>query len=194
MSFWLFQSRKTVPTFFPLWIRIPPKWPNLNLNTTCVTEWCFLFAALVIIPLAHVFGPLDVDLYAVLTSSLIIGFSCCPAGCLGCQGLHGTHPCPLVSHFSKANPVVWGMEGQYLVQVDNLTLILDGHHVGVMLPAPLTSNLPFHVGCVVMVCPGLDFYLAYWHIICIIPSWEHSNYSPTDSLKSAQILIQLAWV
>lgn len=154
--FLVISEQESCAYFFPLWIRVPPKCLNLNVNATCVTESCFLFAALVIIPLSRVLGPLDVDLHTVLTSSPVIGFSCCPAGCVGCQGLHGTHPCPLVSHFSKANPVVWGMERQYVVQVDNLTLVLDGHHVGVMLPAPLVSNLPFHVECVVMICPGLD--------------------------------------
>lgn len=141
--------------FLSPWIIVPSKW--LNVNATCVTECCFLFAAIVIIPHAWVLGPLDVDLHAVFTSSLVIGFSCCPAGCLGCQGLHGTHPCPLASHFPKANPVVGAMQGQHLVQVDDLLLVLDGYHVGVMLPAPLACYFPLHAGvCVVMVCPGLD--------------------------------------
>ena len=119
---------------------------------TCVAQSGLRFAAPLIIPLACLPLPLYVHLHTVLALpgtllSAVVWFPLCPVGCFCCQSLVGAHPGPFIVDLADPNPVVIFCPGQPGVEMPDLALVLDGHHVRVVLPAPGSSLLPIHMGC-----------------------------------------------
>lgn len=122
---------------------------------TLVAQRLFLPVAGLVIPLARLLRPLDVDLHAVLVGAAVVGLPNCPVLCLLGQRLLGAHPGPDASQLADANPVVVPMVGQALVEVLDLLLVLDCHQVGKEGLAVIPGLLPRVVPLVtVVVRPG----------------------------------------
>lgn len=86
---------------------------------------------------------------------LVVWFTPCPVGCFYCQSLVGPDPCPGVIDLADPNPVVGVFLGQPFNEMPDLPLVLDGHHVCVVLPAPVSSFIPNHLFVRVVVGPAL---------------------------------------
>lgn len=93
---------------------------------TCVTEGHLRLVAGVVVPLARVLGPLDVDLHAVLLRLLVVGLPVSPVLSLLGEGFIGPHPSPDTPYLPDPDPVVGATEGERLLQVLNFPLVLYG--------------------------------------------------------------------
>jgi len=132
---------------------------------TLVAQRLFLPAAGLVVPLARLLLPLDVDLHAVLVGAAVVGLPGCPVLRLLRQCLPGAHPGPDATQFADADPVVAPMEGQALVEVLDLLLVLDCHQVGKEGLAVVPGLLPHVVPLVtVVVRPGT--HLHPYHRAC----------------------------
>lgn len=127
---------------------------SFHLSHTSVTQCSLHLVTGLIIPLALVLASLDVDFHTVLIVASIIGLSISPVFSLLCQMLLGSHPRPSIADLANTNPVVSWLAGEHVVQVFDLIVVLDGHHVCIVFPTPLTSVHPFHGIVRVMVRPA----------------------------------------
>lgn len=112
---------------------------------TCVAQSALELAARLVIPLAPVPGPLDVDLHAVLVGLLVVGLPGSPVRGLLRQRLPSAYPDPLSFDLADPNPVVSGRVAEYGVQVLNLLLVLNCHQVGIPLLAVGAGLVKVHV-------------------------------------------------
>lgn len=129
-----------------------------KLLLTCVAQSRLQLFTPLIVPLAGLRFPFDVHLHTVLVLPLlllaVVRFTFCPVGCLSCQSFVGPHPGPDVIDLADANPIVGGLSGQPAFEILDLLLVLDGHHVCVVLFAPGSCIRPVHGGVGVIVGPG----------------------------------------
>lgn len=132
------------------------------LPLTRVAQSGLLFGAPLIVPLALLGSPSNVHLHAVLICPClppflaVVGFVCRPVGGLFGQRLVGAHPGPDVIDLADADPVVVFPLWQPAVEMVDLLLVLDGHHVRVVLLAPGSRFRPVHGGVGVVVGPALS--------------------------------------
>lgn len=133
----------------PIWLRAAA--PALTL----VAQRLLLLLAVLVIPLARLLLPLDVDLHTVLVGAAVVGLPGCPVLRLLCQHLLGANPGPGAAQLADADPVVAPVEGQARVEVLNLLLVLDCHQVSEEGLAVVPGLLPCVVALVtVVICPG----------------------------------------
>lgn len=132
------------------------------MSLTGVAQGRLQSGAGLVVPLALICGPLDVHLHAVLvprasflSGAAVVRFVLCPVGCFLGQNLVGAHPGPDVVDLADADPVVAFPFRQPAVEVLDLLLVLDGHQVRVVLPAPGSCTEPVHGGVGVVVGPAL---------------------------------------
>lgn len=145
------------------WILSTNPGPMRILLLTCVAQGSLRFGARLVVPLALVCIPFNVHLNAILVSrpfflsfDAIVWFTRGPVGCFICQNLIGAHPGPDVVDLADANPVVAFFFRQPVVEMLYLVLVLDGHQVCIVLPAPGSCMEPVHGGVGVVVGPALD--------------------------------------
>lgn len=131
---------------------------------TCVAKSRLQLFAALIIPFSRLRITFNVHLHTVLfhpltpPTSAIVWLALCPVGCFWRQSLAGANPGPDILDLAYADPVVGAFPGQPAVEMPDLLLVLDGHHVGVVLPAPGSGLRPRHV-VVVRVEVGPAFYI-----------------------------------
>lgn len=127
---------------------------------TCVTQGPLTLVALLIVPLAGLRGPPAVHLHAVLVGArasallAVVWLAPGPVGRLWRQALVGADPSPDAIVLADADPKVAALRGQPALEMLNLLLVLDGHHVCVVLSAPGSGILPVHRGVGVVVRPA----------------------------------------
>lgn len=134
---------------------------NWKKALTWVAQCCLWLHAPLVIPLSCLFFPFYVHFNAVLRfphvvfTLPIVGFAFCPVGGFCCERLVRPDPGPDVLDLADPDPVVGVFPGQPAVQVPNLLLVLDSHHVRVLVLAPGSSRLPVHGGVWIEVRPAL---------------------------------------